>query len=98
MKYQPRFKITDPKTKEEKLICELAKHLHDVQKVFVKLNQNCTDQEMFLIIRDASIAFTGQTITGLLELMADKSQKPIFLKECQDIFNSYIQQASENIK
>jgi hypothetical protein len=98
MKYQPKFKITDPKTKEEKLICELTKDLHEVQKAFVRLNQSCTNNEIFITLRDASLGFAGQTITGLLELMLDNSEKFFFLKECQDIFNCYIQQASENIK
>jgi hypothetical protein len=98
MKYQPKFKITDPKTKEEKLICELAKDLHDVQKVFVNLNQNCTDHEIFITLRDGSLAFAGETISGLLELMIDNSQKIFFIKECQDIFNAYMQQASSRIK
>ena len=98
MKYQPKFKKDNPQNKEEKLICELVNNLFDVQKAFVRLNQDCKDHEIFIVMRDGSLGFAGQTIRALLDLMVNNSQKLFFLKECQDIFNSYIHEASENIK
>jgi len=99
MKYQPKFKAKEPTNKEEKLICELSKDLHDCSFAYIKLNApSCKDHEVFITLRDGALAFAGQTIHALLAVMADNTEKFGFLKECQDIFNSYIQQASEDIK
>ena len=96
MKYQPKFK--EPKNKEEKLICELSKNLHETAHVFINLNKyTCGDNEIFIVLRDGSLAFAGQTIDALVRVMADESQKLLFLKECQDIFNCYIEQASNGL-
>lgn len=99
MKYKPKFKRDNPETKEEKLICELQKYLHDSTVAFININRaTCTDNEIFITIRDGALAYVGQTIEALLSLMACKNEKPLFLKECQDIFNRYIEQAFNSIE
>lgn len=96
MKYRPKFK--EPKNKEEKLICELVKMLHETVFAYINLNKaNCKDNEIFITIRDAAMGFAGQTIDALVNIMVDDSQKMAFLKECQDILSNYIQQTSERI-
>lgn len=98
MKYQPRFKRSNPENREEKLIVELCKVLQETTMAHIRLNQSFTDQEIFITLRDGAIGYAGQTVEALTRLMADTSQIPIFLKECQDIFNSYINEALENFK
>lgn len=98
MKYQPKFSKDNPQNKEEKFICELQKDLFDVQKAFIRLNQICTDHEIFLVLRDSALAFAAQSIDALMQLMVENDHKILFLKECQDIFNCYIQQSSGKIK
>jgi hypothetical protein len=97
MKYNPKFKRNDPKTKEEKLIVEICADLHEISKTHIRINQDCTDHELFLILRDSAIGFAGQSIEALAHLMADPIQVVSFLKECQDIFNCYIDQTLESL-
>lgn len=98
MKYQPRFKGNNPSNKEEKIIVQICKDLHELMRANIRLNQDLTDHQIFLVLRDSAVAFAGQSIEALIKLMTENDQKFLFLKECQDIFNCYIQQASETIK
>jgi hypothetical protein len=99
MTYRYKFKRDDANTKEENLVVELHKLLAETTEVFVNLNrQSCSNGEIFVTIRDGTLSHAGHTIKSLLTLMKDDSQKHIFLKECQEVFNLYIQQASEKIK
>lgn len=99
MQYQPKFRRNQPKTKEENLIIEISNNLHDIAVCFIRANlPNCTDNEIFITLRDGVMAFAGETCEALTKVMVDPTQKMIFLKECQDIFNCYIQQAAEAIK
>jgi hypothetical protein len=98
MKYQPKFKRNNPTCKEDEVICEISENLHQTMMASIRMNQDLTDNQIFGILRNAALSFSGQTIGGLLKLMTVQDQKFIFLKECQDIFNCYIQQALETIK
>lgn len=91
MKYQPYF--VEAKTKEEKLIVELSKNLQDTMFAHIQLNMSyCTEHEIFLTLRGGSINFVVQTICALLHCLSDNLQKPIFLRECQSMFNSCIEE------
>lgn len=99
MRYQPNFDANSPKTKEEKLIVELSNDLFEVQKAFIILNRNnCADHELFIIIRDASLNFSGKSIKALLAMLVANDQKLPFLKECKEIFDCYIKEAEKEIK
>ncbi len=98
MKYQPKFKRNNPTCKEEEVICQISKDLHQTMMTSIRLNKDLNDNQLFVILRDSALAFSAQTLEGLLKLMVENDQKVIFLKECQHIFNCYIQQASETIK
>lgn len=92
MKFKVKFK--QPRNKEEKLIRELCDSLNEAMVSYIKLNKsNCSTEEIFITLRDGVLAFSGLTIDALKNIMDDKSQIPIFLKECQYIFNCYIEQA-----
>ncbi|HMG15029.1 MAG TPA: hypothetical protein VK590_06265, partial [Saprospiraceae bacterium] len=78
---------------------EFAKNLHDTAHAHIKLNlSSCNDFEIFITLRDGALAFAGQTIGALMMVIAKQEQKLTFIKECQDIFNCYIQQSLEKIK
>jgi hypothetical protein len=91
MNKQPKFKINDPKSKEEKLIVELIKDLDATTYAFMKLNHsgNITT-EMFVILRDASIGYSGAMVRDLAKLLASKEQVIPFLKEAKRIYMAYI--------
>jgi|GEM_PF-2591025 hypothetical protein len=96
-KPMPKFEKKNPKNEEEKLIASLIKDLHDVMKIFINLHPSVSEQSLFKILRDSSIGFTGETLDILTNMLAVKKQMPIFLDECKDIFNCYIQQTLENL-
>jgi hypothetical protein len=91
----PKFDKKHPQNEEEKLIASLTKDLHDVMKIFINLHPSVSEQSLFKILRDSAICFTGNTLDGLTNMLAVKKQVPIFLDECKDIFNCYIQQILE---
>jgi len=97
MKYRPKFK--KPESREEVLICALVKRLHDTVEEYIKDKRgHCSDSEIFITIRDGVLAFAGQQIEALTNVMADNLQKPVFLKECQTIIGQYLQQTFETMK
>ncbi len=98
-KKQPSFRLNAPQTKQEKLIAELHKTLGECERIFINLNiTSCTDEEIFLILRDGSISHACYTVEALTEVLIDKSQVQRFLKECQTIFNCYIERLLEKTK
>lgn len=100
MKFNPketRFKFSNPKTKEQKLIVELTNNLHDLTKEFIRLNQSgISGEDVFEIIRDSALCYTLQTIHALSSVMKYKSQIPEFLTECEDIFKAYMNHILED--
>lgn len=95
----PKFKRNNPQTKEEKLIIELIDNLTTELNFFIDNNlYKNTDNEMFVITRDAAIGFCWQTLSRLITYISDDSQKPMFIEDCKEIINSYIEQALDGIK
>lgn len=101
MQYKPMpcFDKRNPQNEQEKLISGLAKDLHDVMIVFINLNCITHDPStIFTVLRDSSMAYCGETLYALTKMMAVKSQIPDFLKECQNIFNCYVQKVLEDLE
>lgn len=91
VKKMPGFNHSEAKTKEEKLIVELNNNLGDTAKVFINLNINNTSiNEMFVILRDATLSHTANQLESLTKMMKDKKQIPLFLEECHQIFKAYL--------
>jgi len=95
---QAKFKIDEPKNKEEKLIGELIKSLDETTQVFMKLNHsgNIT-HEMFVILRDASIGYSGAMVRDLAKLLAKREQVIPFLEEAKRIYMAYINELMKNL-
>jgi hypothetical protein len=96
MKNLSKFQNKNPKNKEEKLIVELIKNLDEVTHAFLQLNHkgNIT-QEMFVILRDASIGYAGAMVRDLAKLIDDQNQQMLFLDEAKEIYNCYIEDLKE---
>lgn len=88
---RPRFEIVSPKTKEEKLIVELVTELDKATMAFVKKHcpGNLTEQ-MFLVLRDASLAYMSSILWDLIKTLAFKEQKGLFLDEAKAMFECYM--------
>lgn len=89
---RPRFEITTPKTKEEKLIVELVTELDKVTLAFVRKHcpGNLTEQ-MFMILRDAALAYMSSMLWDLIKSLALKEQKGLFVDEAEAIFKCYME-------
>lgn len=99
MKNIKELKISDAKSKEEKIIVELIELLMECCSAFVNLNKSsCTSKEIIICIANATVNFAGLNINFLMNFIDDESQKADFLNEAQDIFNQSIEQAIEDIK
>jgi len=95
----PKFDKRNPETQDQKLILELVKDLMDVTKAFVELNKaNLLDHDLFLILRDGSVAFAGQSLGFLAEMLGQKDQVPLFTDEAKKMFNCYMQQINMESK
>lgn len=99
MKDQPKFKLNDPKNKEEKLISELVKDLDATTYAFMKLNHsgNIT-HEMFVVLRDASIGYAGAMIRDLCKLLSHKEQAILFIEDAKQIYMAYIDDFMKDLK
>lgn len=88
-----------PYNKEEKLICELIKDLDATTQAFVNLHHsgNIT-HELFVILRDASIGYSGAMVRDLAVLLANREQIIPFLKEAKRIYLAYINQLMKRLK
>lgn len=87
-----RFMAKDAKTKEEKMIVGLISELDKVTIAFVrKHNAGNLTQEMFLILRDVTLAYMGSMLFDLVSSLAHKEQVDLFLDECKEIFECYIE-------
>lgn len=99
MKPQPKFELKNPSNKEEKLIVELIKDLNEVTHVFMKLNNpGIVTQEIFVVLRDASIGYAGAIVRDLIKILIKKDQKIEFCEEAKRIFNCYMDQIKEDFK
>jgi hypothetical protein len=102
MKFNPKethFKFSDPKTKEQKLIVALTDDHHELTKAFIRLNKSdISTEDLFEIIRDSAICYTLQTIHSLSKMMANKSEIPLLIKDCEDIFKAYMNNILEDIE
>jgi pyruvate formate-lyase activating enzyme-like uncharacterized protein len=98
MNYErPKFLRKNPKTKEQKLICELISCLEETTIGFINLNKlTISDEELFLILRDAALGYVGETIEMLTHMFAYKEQIPEFIDETHDIFNCYLKRVRES--
>lgn len=94
MKFNPKFKIGDIQNKEEKLISEYIRNLHEVSKAHINLNKaSFNDNEIFNTLIDGAIGFAGTQIQALVKVMADKSQIPFFIEEAERLFKCYLIEA-----
>jgi hypothetical protein len=92
----PHFTNKNAQTKEEKLILELSKDLIDTMKGFINLNKMTTiDQELFVVLRDGSLAYAAQILEMLGGMLQDKKDIPRFVEEARDIFDCYLKQLQE---
>ena len=94
MSYEPvKFHSNNPKNTHERLVLELENDLIDTMKAFVELNKNSlSDLELFVIIRDGSIAFAGRSIAFLEKLLAGKNQTNAFINSAREIFECYLKE------
>ncbi len=95
----PKFSHKNPQSKQEKLIVELVSDLDATTQAYMKLNHkgNITN-EMFVVLRDASIAYCGGMIRDLGILLAHKNQIEPFIKEAKEIFNAYLDEIERKLK
>lgn len=92
----PHFTKKNAHTKEEKLILELSKDLIDTMKVFINLNKMTSiDQEIFVVLRDGSLAYAAQVLEFLAGLLQNKKDVPLLVEEAKDIFDCYLKQLQE---
>lgn len=95
----PKFLPSEAKTKEEKLIIELETDLYHTMTGFISLNKsNMEIHELFSVIKDGSLAYVGRVALVLARMLSDKKEMPRLLKEIEDIFDCYIQQAKETME
>ena len=86
-----KFDVTKPRTKEEKLIVGLTTELDKTTMAYVKKhNPGNLTQEMFLMLRDATLAYIGSMLFDLVSSLAHREQIDLFLDECKTIFECYI--------
>lgn len=96
----PKFDFKNPSSKEEKLIAELIKDLDETTNVFMRLNNfhnKAITQEIFIILRDASIGYTGGMLRDLIKMLADKKQIQPFIEEAERIYKCYINEIRNNL-
>jgi hypothetical protein len=87
----PHFDRKNPSSNEEKLIAELVKDLDDVTTGFMKLNcPGIITQEIFVVLRDAAIAYAGHMLVDLRKILISKEQHKLFDEEAVGIFKSYL--------
>ncbi len=93
---RPKFDVTKPKTKQEKLIVALIAELDKVTMDFVhKHNPGNLSHEMFLVLRDSTFAYMGSMLFDLVTSLAHKEQVGLFLDEAKGIFECYIKDIRE---
>lgn len=94
MEFNPKFKLSDPTNKEEKLIAEYIDNLNQVSIAHIQLNiASFKDHEIFITLRDGAIGFAGTQLQALVRMMSDKSQIPFFIEEAERIFKCYLREA-----
>jgi hypothetical protein len=94
----PGFYEGNPKNEEEKLICELVKCLRETTSVFVRLNANKIDGELFFVLCDSAFAYVSSIMKFLCDSLIDKNKVPEFLDECRKLFESYMKRLLEGKK
>ncbi len=98
MMEMPKFKINEPSNKEEKLIGELMRDLDATTHAFMKINHSGTiTHEMFVILRDASIGYSGAMVRDLAKLLASRDQVIPFLEEAKRIYLAYINELMRDL-
>jgi hypothetical protein len=93
----PHFLRKDAKTKKQIKIVELMDAFGDAQESFVKenLDKHLTNEELFNVVKDASIGYAFKTIDHLSTMLADKKEIPEFFRECFDLIQCYFDRISE---
>jgi hypothetical protein len=84
-----KYKITEPKNKEQKLINELIELLDSSIDVFVKINYGegaIITNELFVILRDGCMNFSAKMVKDLLLLLPPHQKKRIYRRMYSDLF------------
>jgi len=94
-----KFKHSEASTKQEKLIVEFSNHLSDTMIAFINLNKsNHNHNDLFIVLRDGVLGFTGHTLKFLATILQDENQIPEFVEEANNLFEKYMKEILSDLQ